>query len=137
MSRELPLATWWRGHHDDHGTDAGTGTDRGGGAHRRSAADERPGGGLLRGAGAGRAAARRIVLVAGPLRERHLPRLFGAGVVSILPCRDLNPRQIVRTVFATHTGRAVLPDVLARWLVDEMRSAQSDLLATQGLTSGG
>jgi DNA-binding NarL/FixJ family response regulator len=81
--------------------------------------------------------AQRIVLVAGPLRERYLPRLFGAGVVSILPYREANSAQVVHAVLASSAGRAVVPDLLVRWLVDEVRSAQCDLLVSQGVLAGG
>lgn len=81
--------------------------------------------------------AQRVVLVAGPLRERHLSRIFGAGVVSILPRRDISARLVIRALVATRSGGAVLPEKLTRWLVDETRAFQSDLLAKQGLTSGG
>ncbi|GAA2805077.1 helix-turn-helix transcriptional regulator [Crossiella cryophila] len=87
------------------------------------------------------AAARRpgqcIVLVAGPLRERHLAQLFGAGVVSILPYRDVTAHQVIRTVIASHGGQAVLPASLTRWLVEETRFMRTNLLATQGLAAGG
>ncbi|MDT7787975.1 MAG: hypothetical protein QOF58_6394 [Pseudonocardiales bacterium] len=79
----------------------------------------------------------RIVLVAGPLRERYLPRLFGAGVVSVLPYRDVTAGQVVRAVLASSAGRAVVPDVLVRWLVDEVRTNQSDMLMSQGMLAGG
>ncbi|MEV6236886.1 LuxR C-terminal-related transcriptional regulator [Lentzea sp. NPDC051838] len=82
-------------------------------------------------------AGQRIVLVAGPLRERYLPRLFGAGVVSVLPYRDVNAGQVMRAVLASSAGRAVVPDVLVRWLVDEVRSSQYDLLVSQGMLAGG
>ncbi|MFS8104213.1 LuxR C-terminal-related transcriptional regulator [Lentzea alba] len=85
----------------------------------------------------GQTSARGTVLVAGPLRERHLPRLFEAGVVSILPSRGMTAGQVVRALFATSDGRAVLPDRLTRWLVDQIRFANTNLLATQGLTAGG
>ncbi|GAA2821565.1 helix-turn-helix transcriptional regulator [Crossiella cryophila] len=81
--------------------------------------------------------AQRVVLVAGPLRERHLSRIFGVGVVSILPRRDISARLVTRALIATRAGGAVLPEKLTRWLVDEARGFQSDLLAKQGLTSGG
>ena len=81
--------------------------------------------------------AQRTVLVAAPLPERHLPRLFAAGVVAILPRRDVSERQVIRAVHAAHQGRAVLPETLTRWLVDELRFSQSNLLATQGLSQGG
>lgn len=83
------------------------------------------------------AAGQRIVLVAGPLRERYLPRLFGAGVVSVLPYRELTSGQVERAVLASSAGRAVVPDLLVRWLVDEVRSGQCDLRAERGTSPGG
>ncbi|SFR29921.1 DNA-binding response regulator, NarL/FixJ family, contains REC and HTH domains [Lentzea waywayandensis] len=82
-------------------------------------------------------AGQRIVLVAGPLRERYLPQLFGAGVVSVLPYRGVTADQVVRAVLASSAGRAVVPDVLVRWLVDEVRSSQFDMLTSQGVMAGG
>lgn len=74
----------------------------------------------------------RIVLVAGSLRERYLPRLFGVGVVSVLPYRDVTSAQVVRAVLASSAGRALIPELLVRWLVDEVRSTQCDLLLKSG-----
>ncbi|MFD4669687.1 LuxR C-terminal-related transcriptional regulator [Lentzea sp. NPDC058450] len=79
----------------------------------------------------------RIVLVAGLLRERFLPRLFGAGVVSVLRYGDVTALQVVRAVLASTEGRAVVPDQLARWLVDEVRAAQSGVLMPQGVLFSG
>lgn len=81
--------------------------------------------------------AQRTVLIAGPLRERHLAQIFGAGVVAILPRKDVTPRQVTHAVIATSQGRAVLPDKLTRWLADEIRFLQTNLLVTHGLAAGG
>ena len=81
--------------------------------------------------------AQRTVLVAGPLRERHLAQIFAAGVVAILPRKDITPRQIAHALIATSHGRAVLPEKLTRWLADEIRFLQTNLLVTQGLAAGG
>lgn len=78
-----------------------------------------------------------IVLVSGPLRERHLARAVSCGVVSILPRRETNARLVIRAVLASHAGRAVLPETVVRWLVDEARSVQQDMLASRGLLPGG
>jgi DNA-binding NarL/FixJ family response regulator len=78
-----------------------------------------------------------VVLVTGPIRERHLPRLFGAGVVSVLASRGADSRLISRAVVTSHHGGAVLPETLTRRLIDETRAAQENLLDTQGLTHGG
>jgi DNA-binding NarL/FixJ family response regulator len=78
-----------------------------------------------------------VVLVTGPIRERHLPRLFGTGVVSVLARRGATARLIARAVITSHNGGAVLPETLTRRLVDETRAAHENLLTTQGLTHGG
>jgi DNA-binding NarL/FixJ family response regulator len=79
----------------------------------------------------------RIVLVSGLLQRRHLPRVFRAGVVCVLARRDATPRRIARAIFACHQGEAVLPGQLTRWLLDEIRFVQQDLLASQHLEPGG
>ena len=78
-----------------------------------------------------------IVLVSGPLRERQLTRALGYGVVSILPWADITPRLITRAVIASGSGRAIIPETVARWLVDEARMFQQDVLAVHGLQAGG
>jgi DNA-binding NarL/FixJ family response regulator len=78
-----------------------------------------------------------LVLVSGPLRERHLARAIACGVVSILPRRDVSARSITRAVLASHHGGSVLPETVVRWLVDDSRTLRQDLLATQGLNPGG
>ncbi|MDX8141380.1 LuxR C-terminal-related transcriptional regulator [Lentzea sp. BCCO 10_0061] len=79
----------------------------------------------------------RIVLMSGPLQRRHLPRVFGAGVVCALAYRDATPRRIARAIFACRNGQAVLPGQLTRWLLDEIRFVQRDLLVSQDLAPGG
>lgn len=81
--------------------------------------------------------AQRTVLVCGPLMERHLTQIFRSGVVSILPRHGITARQVTRAIFATQSGHAMVPDKMTRWLIDELGRAQNNLLATQGLASGG
>jgi DNA-binding NarL/FixJ family response regulator len=78
-----------------------------------------------------------MVLVSGPIRERHLARVLSCGVVSILPRAEATPRLITRAVIASGTGRALLPDTVVRWLVDEARLFQQNVLAVHGLQAGG
>ncbi len=78
-----------------------------------------------------------MVLVTGPMRERHLARAVSCGVVSILPLREATARLVVRAVRSSYRGGAVLPETVTRWLVDEARVFQQNMLATQGLSSGG
>jgi DNA-binding NarL/FixJ family response regulator len=78
-----------------------------------------------------------MVLVSGPLRERHLTRALSCGVVSILPRAEITPRLITRAVIASGSGRAIIPETVARWLVDEARMFQQNVLAVHGLQAGG
>jgi DNA-binding NarL/FixJ family response regulator len=78
-----------------------------------------------------------MVLVSGPFRERHLARALRCGVVSILPRAETTPRLVARAVVASGNGRALLPETVARWLVDEARAFQQDVLAVHGLQAGG
>jgi DNA-binding NarL/FixJ family response regulator len=78
-----------------------------------------------------------MVLVSGPLRERHLTRALSCGVVSILPWAEITPRLITRAVIASGSGRAIIPETVARWLVDEARMFQQNVLAVHGLQAGG
>ncbi|MEU3650063.1 response regulator transcription factor [Lentzea sp. NPDC034063] len=79
----------------------------------------------------------RIVLVSGRLQRRYLPRLFRAGVVCVLAHQDATPRRVIRAIFACARGEAVLPGQLTRWLLDEVRFGQRDVLASQDLAPGG
>ncbi|MDT7789898.1 MAG: hypothetical protein QOF58_8317 [Pseudonocardiales bacterium] len=79
----------------------------------------------------------RIVLISGPLQRRHLPRVFRAGVVCVLAHHEASPRRVVRAIYACYHGQAQLPAQLTRWLLDEIRFVQQDLLASQDLAPGG
>jgi DNA-binding NarL/FixJ family response regulator len=79
----------------------------------------------------------RTVLVADHLRQRHLPQIFRSGVVSVLPRRGAATGLIMRAVLTSHGGGAMLPETVTRWLVDETRTFQSDMLASNGLQAGG
>jgi DNA-binding NarL/FixJ family response regulator len=78
-----------------------------------------------------------LVLVAGPLRERHLTRAISSGVVSIVPLRDATPRSVARAVVGSYRGASIMPETITRWLVDEARMSRQDLLASYGLAPGG
>jgi DNA-binding NarL/FixJ family response regulator len=80
--------------------------------------------------------AQRTVLVSGPLRELQLNRAIGAGVVSVLPARDATPALIAQAVVACGKGKAILPAQATRWLVDEVRLLQRNILTTHGLNAG-
>lgn len=79
----------------------------------------------------------RCVLVSEQLQRRHLPRLVGAGVVCAVPYQDATSQRIVRAICACGSGQSVFPAQLTRWVLDEFRFTQRELLVSQGLAPGG
>ncbi|MFD8500964.1 LuxR C-terminal-related transcriptional regulator [Amycolatopsis sp. NPDC059657] len=78
-----------------------------------------------------------VVLVSGPVRERHLAQALSCGVVSILAREVTTPQLIVRAVLASHAGRSVMPETITRWLVNESRALQATMFTVHGLEAGG
>lgn len=81
-----------------------------------------------------------IVLATDSLREGQLPAIFGAGVASIVHVRDLNARTLQSVVHAVAAGQSVLPHRITRWLIEEQRILQRNMMAPvevqpNGLTS--
>jgi DNA-binding NarL/FixJ family response regulator len=76
-------------------------------------------------------------LVTGPVKTHQLLRLVRSGVVSVLPYAGVTASQVARALIASHSGRSILPQLAVRWLVDEIRVAQHDLFAANGLAPGG
>jgi DNA-binding NarL/FixJ family response regulator len=81
-----------------------------------------------------------IVLATDSLREGQLPAIFGAGVAGIVHLRDLNARTVQSVVHAVASGQSVLPNRITRWLIEEQRILQRNMMAPvevqpNGLTS--
>ncbi|MFI9383128.1 LuxR C-terminal-related transcriptional regulator [Kutzneria sp. NPDC052558] len=81
-----------------------------------------------------------IVLATDAVREGQLPAIFGAGVAGIVHIRDLNARTVHGIVHAVATGQALLPSRITRWLIEEQRMLQRNMMAPvevqpNGLTS--
>jgi DNA-binding NarL/FixJ family response regulator len=78
----------------------------------------------------------RAVLVTRTISNRHLFRVIEAGVVSVLPAREVTGPTIARVVRASSRRAAVLPEQLCRQLVDEVRLLMGSFDG-QGLAPGG
>jgi DNA-binding NarL/FixJ family response regulator len=78
-----------------------------------------------------------VVLVAAAIEERHLLRAIRAGLVSLLPRQRAGFDLIVRAVVAALHGRAVLPQVTQRYLIEQLRTVDRDVLAPLDLTVPG
>jgi len=81
-----------------------------------------------------------IVLATDTIREGQLPAIFGAGVAGIVHIRDLNSRTVHGIVHAVANGQALLPSRITRWLIEEQRMLQRNMMAPvevqpNGLTS--
>jgi DNA-binding NarL/FixJ family response regulator len=78
-----------------------------------------------------------VVLVAADVRENHVLRAIGAGLVSLLHRHEAGYDRIVRAVVAARRGRAEFPEVTQRFLVDQIRSIQRNVLTPLDLTTTG
>jgi DNA-binding NarL/FixJ family response regulator len=79
----------------------------------------------------------RIVLVADDVREHHLFRAVEHGLFSVLSRREAGVERIVAAIGGVAAGRAEMPRLVLGRLVEQVRTLQRDVLAPNGLTTGG
>jgi DNA-binding NarL/FixJ family response regulator len=78
-----------------------------------------------------------VVLVADSVSERHMPRVFACGVVSIVPRRTASRGTIEHAVLTSGTGGAMLPESTIRWLIDQNRNFADVVRSAHRITTGG
>jgi DNA-binding NarL/FixJ family response regulator len=78
-----------------------------------------------------------VVLVAAEVAEQHVLRAIGCGLVSLLRRQEAGYDQIVAAILGAHHGRAQLPQVTQRYLLDQLRRIQHQVLAPMDLTVSG
>jgi DNA-binding NarL/FixJ family response regulator len=78
-----------------------------------------------------------LVLVVDSVNERHMPRVFACGVVSILPRRAASRGALEHAILTSGTGGAMLPEQTIRWLIDQNRKFADVVRAAHGITVGG
>lgn len=78
-----------------------------------------------------------LVLVTETMREQHLWRAAGQGLTSIVPRAAATWDRVVAALVSGRHGRGEIPPVAVGWLLDQIRTLQSDVLAPAGLTAAG
>jgi DNA-binding NarL/FixJ family response regulator len=79
----------------------------------------------------------RIVLVAATISEHHLLRAVSSGLVSFLFREDADRDRVIRTIRESRRDRALIPEQMAGWLLEQVRMIQRTVLVPNGLTAGG
>ena len=78
-----------------------------------------------------------IVLVANEFREDRVLRAIKFGLVSLLYRQDSGYDRIVQAILAAYAGRAELPNAMLRYVLDQLKAIQNNVLAPRGLTVAG
>jgi DNA-binding NarL/FixJ family response regulator len=78
-----------------------------------------------------------IVLVANEFREDRIVRAIKYGLVSVLYRQDTSFERIVSAITGAYSGRAELPNTVLRYVLDQLKSIQNNVLAPRGLTVSG
>jgi len=79
----------------------------------------------------------RIVLVAETISEHHLMRAVTSGMVSFVPREEANRERVGKAIRDSSRDRAVVPEKMVGWLLEQVRTIQRTVLVPQGLTVGG
>ncbi len=78
-----------------------------------------------------------IVLVANEFREDRVLRAIKFGLVSLLYRQDSGYDRIVQAILSANAGRAELPNSVLRYVLDQLKAIQNNVLAPRGLTVSG
>jgi DNA-binding NarL/FixJ family response regulator len=78
-----------------------------------------------------------IVLVANDFREDRVLRAIKFGLVSLLYRQDSGYDRIVQSILSAYAGRAELPNAVLRYVLDQLKTIQNNVLAPRGLTVSG
>ncbi|MFK4104988.1 response regulator transcription factor [Streptomyces sp. NPDC019531] len=79
----------------------------------------------------------RIVLVAETISEHHLMRAVTSGMVAFLPREEADRDRVVKTIRDSKRDRALVPEQMVGWLLEQVRTIQRTVLVPNGLTVGG
>ena len=79
----------------------------------------------------------RIVLVAETISEHHLMRAVTSGMVSFVQRDEADRGRVVKAIRDSSRDRAVVPEEMLGWLLEQVRTIQRTVLVPQGLTVGG
>ncbi|WP_328779556.1 response regulator transcription factor [Streptomyces canus] len=79
----------------------------------------------------------RIVLLAETISEHHLMRAVTSGLVGFLPREEADRDRVVKTIRDSSRDRALVPEQMVGWLLEQVRTIQRTVLVPNGLTVGG
>lgn len=79
----------------------------------------------------------RIVLIAETVSEHHLMRAVTSGLVSFLSREEADRDRVVKTIRDSSRERALVPEQMVGWLLEQVRTIQRTVLVPHGLTVGG
>jgi DNA-binding NarL/FixJ family response regulator len=79
----------------------------------------------------------RMVLVAESISEHYLMRAVNSGLVGFLHREEADRDRVVQTVLDSRRDRALIPEHMVGWLLDQVRTIQRTVLVPHGLTVGG
>ncbi|WP_128429822.1 response regulator transcription factor [Streptomyces cyaneus] len=79
----------------------------------------------------------RIVLLAETISEHHLMRAVTSGLVAFLPREEADRDRVVKTIRDSGRERALVPEQMVGWLLEQVRTIQRTVLVPNGLTVGG
>jgi DNA-binding NarL/FixJ family response regulator len=81
--------------------------------------------------------AMKFVLVADRISEAELLRAVRYGLVGFVPRSQGSMDQVLQAVLRSREGQAQLPDVLVKFLIDQIRNLQENVLEPHGLDMAG
>ncbi|MFI7499917.1 response regulator transcription factor [Streptomyces sp. NPDC049687] len=79
----------------------------------------------------------RIVLLAETISEHHLMRAVVSGLAGFLPREEADRDRLVKTIRDSSRNRALVPEQMVGWLLEQVRTIQRTVLVPNGLTVGG
>jgi DNA-binding NarL/FixJ family response regulator len=79
----------------------------------------------------------RMVLVAESISEHYLMRAVNSGLVGFLHREEADRDRVVQTVLDSRRDRALIPEHMVGWLLEQVRTIQRTVLVPHGLTAGG
>ncbi|MGW1028995.1 response regulator transcription factor [Streptomyces sp. NPDC002577] len=79
----------------------------------------------------------RIVLIAETISEHYLMRAVTSGLVGFVSREEADRDRVVKTIRDSSRDRALVPEQMVGWLLEQVRTIQRTVLVPNGLTVGG
>ncbi|MGW2525004.1 helix-turn-helix transcriptional regulator [Streptomyces sp. NPDC001617] len=79
----------------------------------------------------------RIVVLAETISEYHLLRAVNSGMVGFLPRAEADRDRVAKIIRDSARNRALVPEQMVGWLLEQVRTIQRTVLVPHGLTAGG